>query len=251
VSDPLWEQAGRLHASRLFKTSSTEHAYAILLAGQEMGIGPTTALGNITVISGKPALGAALVGALIQRSGRYTYQVTEMTDQRVSIDFHERAMQFIPGGPQGENRKLGTSTFTLDDARKAGLAGSQTWKSYPRNLLVARALTNGARWYTPSVFAGAVYDPSELEAVQPAVAPGPPGGAPETSNGVDTAATLEQLLDRYGADAIVAATGGGIPATAEEVAAVAERLAQSPEAAGLPATGAVTEATVPTAEAET
>jgi hypothetical protein len=223
VSDPLWEQAGRLHASRLFKTQSAEHAYAVICCGQELGIGATTALANISVIQGKPSLGAALVGALIKRSGRYDYRVTQLTDQRAEVQF----LQANRGGTEGEGwRPIGVSEFSLDDARRAGLGGSQTWKSYPRNLLLSRALTNGARWYTPDVFAGAIYDPSELESPQPAVSVAP---APDTTNGTGGGVTLEQLLDRYGADAIVAATGGGIPATVEEVTAVAAQLeAQQP-----------------------
>ena len=151
-----------------------EQALAVILMGRELGIGPTTALSNIVIAAGKPTLGASLVGALIQKSGKYAYQVTEMTDQRVSIDFYETARHFIPGGPTGENRTLGTSTFTIQDAQRARLSGSQTWQQYPRNLLLARALTNGARWYCPEVFGGAIYDPEEL-GVSGVLAP-PEGG---------------------------------------------------------------------------
>lgn len=225
MSDPLWEQAGRLHASRLFQTTSTEHAYAVILTGQELGLGATTALANISVIQGKPSLGAALVGALIKRSGRYDYRVEELTDQRARV----RYLQRVPGaGPGREWEDIGGSEFTLDDARRANLGGSQTWKSYPRNLLLSRALTNGARWYCPDVFAGAIYAPDEL------VAGDATGGASDATSVATSAATsvatgngvptLEELLDRFGAEAIVAATGGGIPATAEEAAAVAAQL---------------------------
>ena len=160
--------ANDLHKSRLFKTGSVEQALAVILMGRELGIGPTTALSNIVIAAGKPTLGASLVGALIQKSGRYTYQVTEMTDQQVSIDFYSTARTAA---------KLGTSTFTLQDAQRARLSGSQTWQQYPRNLLLARALTNGARWYCPEVFGGAIYDPEEL-GVSGILAP-PEGGREE------------------------------------------------------------------------
>jgi hypothetical protein len=40
------------------------------------------------------------------------------------------------------------------------------WQKYPRNMLFARALTNGARWYCPGVYFGAVYSGDELAEVQ-------------------------------------------------------------------------------------
>lgn len=229
MSDPLWEQAGRLHASRLFRTTSVEHAYAIILTGHELGLGATTALANISVIQGKPSLGAALVGALIKRSGRYDYRVEEVTDQRARVRFLQR----LPGQSPGQEwEDIGGSEFSLDDAKRANLGGSQTWKSYPRNLLLSRALTNGARWYCPDVFAGAIYAPDELVASD---ATGDASGATSAATSAATsgatgngAPTLEELLDRFGADAIVAANGGAIPATEDELVAVAQRLAFQP-----------------------
>jgi hypothetical protein len=60
------------------------------------------------------------------------------------------------------DKSIGISTFSLDDARRAGLTSNPTWKSYPRNMLFARALSNGARWFCPDVFNGPVYTPEEL-----------------------------------------------------------------------------------------
>jgi len=225
--EQLRQLAEALHKSRLWKTGSIEQALAVILMGRELGIGPTTALSNIIISAGKPTLGASLVGALIQKSGRYSYKVTEMTDQQVSIDFFE--------GP----RPLGTSTFTLQDAQRARLSASQTWQQYPRNLLLARALTNGARWYTPGVFGGAVYDPEEF--ATPGVLPPPveeiptdatftPAPSPSLSE-----ATIEGLLAEYSAEQIVAANNGRLPATEEELRAVAGRLEHIRELGGEPA----------------
>ena len=56
---------------------------------------------------------------------------------------------------------LGVSTFTAADARKAQ---TQNMGKFPRNMLHARALTNGCRWYCPDVFGGPIYTPDELGA---------------------------------------------------------------------------------------
>ena len=230
--EQLRQLAEALHKSRLWKTGSVEQALAVILMGRELGIGPTTALSNIIISAGKPTLGASLVGALIQKSGKYGYTVTEMTDQQVSVEFFEKLANYNGQGV----RQLGTSTFTLQDAQRAGLAQSQTWRSYPRNLLLARAITNGARWYCPEVFGGAVYDPEELGAA-PGVLPPPIDEAPidvpytpspslsETTPEV----TIEGLLEHYSAEQIMVASGGKLPSTEEELRAVADRLESAVE----------------------
>jgi hypothetical protein len=230
--------AGDLHKSRLWKTGSVEQALAVILMGRELGVGPTTALSNITIAMGKPTLGYALVGALIQKSGRYGYRVLEMNDRQVSIEFYESTTLPATGG--AGTRMLGVSTFTVEDAQRAGLLqqrGAGAWDKYLRNMLLARALTNGARWYCPGVFGGAVYDPEEFGlAGVPGTLPAPvpdeePVDAIYTPSSNAGGVTIQALLERYSADQILAANGGDLPATDDELRAVAERLRADDEAA--------------------
>jgi hypothetical protein len=232
----LHRLANDLHKSRLFKTGSVEQALAVILMGRELGIGPTTALSNIAIAAGKPTLGAALVGALIQKSGKYGYTVTEMSDTGVSVEFFEKLANYNGQGV----RNLGTSTFTLQDAQRARLSQSQTWQQYPRNLLLARAITNGARWYCPEVFGGAIYDPDELGlagVLSPpeGEAPDPTGSAPHASpskgEAVDAefvpngeAWTIEGLLEVWSAEDILAANEGQLPGTDADVERVHQEL---------------------------
>src|SRR6185437_4756284 len=59
---------------------------------------------------------------------------------------------------------LGDSIFTAEDGKLAGLAHGDNWRKYPRNMLFARALSNGARWYCPELFSGLTpYLPEEVE----------------------------------------------------------------------------------------
>ena len=155
--------------------------------GRELGIGPTTALSNIIISAGKPTLGAALVGALIQKSGKYGYTVTEMSDQACRVEFFEKLANYNGQGV----RNLGTSIFTLADAQRAGLATARPGSQYPRNLLLARAITNGARWYCPEVFGGAVYDPEEM-GIAGSLAP--PEGEDATGSAPDTPSPLKAPL---------------------------------------------------------
>ena len=54
------------------------------------------------------------------------------------------------------------SEFTIEDAKKAG---TQNLDKFARNMLYARSMSNGVRWYCPDVFTSSVYTAEELGAV--------------------------------------------------------------------------------------
>ncbi len=120
-------------------------------AGAEMGIPPFAAMSGIHIIQGKPTIGAGLMAATVKGSGKYDYRVKDSTEKICSIDFF-----------QGKE-KLGNSTFTLEDAKKAG---TKNLDKFPKNMLFARAMSNGQKWYCPDVFAGPVYVPEEMESIK-------------------------------------------------------------------------------------
>lgn len=126
---------------------SAAQAVVKILAGQEIGIPPFAAMSGIHIIQGKPAIGAGLMAASVKGSGKYNYKVTEQTEKICSIDFY-----------QGKEL-IGNSTFTEADAKKAG---TKNMDKYPKNMLFARAISNGIKWFTPDVFSGPVYTPEEL-----------------------------------------------------------------------------------------
>jgi hypothetical protein len=61
----------------------------------------------------------------------------------------------------GEYVEIGESRFTAKDAQAAG---TQNMAKFARNMLFARAMSNGAKWYTPDIFGGPVYTPEEMGA---------------------------------------------------------------------------------------
>lgn len=150
---------GMLARSRYFQDASQEaQAVAKILAGQELGIPPVAAMTGIHVISGRITLSANLIASAIKRSYKYNYRVREMTESICKIEFLETFTQ--PGQlPQWES--IGVSEFTIRDAQKAG---TKNLDKFPRNMLFARAMSNGARWYCPDVFNGPIYTPEELGA---------------------------------------------------------------------------------------
>jgi hypothetical protein len=142
------------HQSGLFTDiRGAAQATTKIIAGQELGIPPFAAMNGFHIIKGKAAMGANLIGATIKRSGKYDYIVREMTTELCVIEFFQSI--------EGKRESIGKSEFTIADAKKAG---TQNLDKYPRNMLFARAISNGARWYTPDVFLGPIYTPEELGA---------------------------------------------------------------------------------------
>jgi len=149
-------ELGNLLAKSGYFKDATDAAQAVVkvLAGQELGFGPVASMTGIYIVKGRVTLSANLLGAAIKRSGRYDYHVGHLDDTECAIGFF--------AGSGDERRQIGISTFTIDDAKRAGLINGDNWKKYPRNMLFARALSNGAKWYCPDVFGGPIYTPDEL-----------------------------------------------------------------------------------------
>src|SRR4029077_8382708 len=96
-----------------------------------------------------------------------------------------------------------SSVFTLEDAERAGLKGDN-YRKFPRNMLFARAITNGARVHCPEVFVGAVYTPDELVdgevVLEPSEPPEPPPdvspeGGPQRAPEATEAAPADPVPD--------------------------------------------------------
>ena len=142
---------GTVLAKSGFFSDTRDAAQAVVkvLAGQELGFGPIASMTGIYVIQNRISLSANMIAAAIKRTRRYNYRVTELTDEKCRIVFTENGQE------------VGESTFTRQDATKAG---TKNMDKFPRNMLFARALSNGAKWYCADIFGGPVYTPEELGA---------------------------------------------------------------------------------------
>lgn len=135
-----------------------DQAQAIVkvLAGREIGLTPLESMMNLYIVKNRVAASSKVIASLIKKSRAYDYKIVKLTDDECQIEF-------VKIGAEGVETSLGISTFTIKDAAKAGVVNGQNWKSYPRNMLYARAMTNGARWFCPDVYSG--YAEEELEGV--------------------------------------------------------------------------------------
>ena len=154
-TERLAEQAAK--SAYFADTRTASQALVKILVGREMGFSAMASIMGIHIVEGKPMVGAHLLAAAIRRSGKYGYEILEHTDKACRILFTEG------------KKKLGASVFTFQEAVDTGIAVARNgeiksnWAKSPRNMLFARALSNGYRFFTPDAIAMPAYVVGELE----------------------------------------------------------------------------------------
>lgn len=125
---------------------SQSQAVVKILAGKELGLSPFESMKNLYLVNGKLAIQSNALASLIKTSPKYDYKVDVITNEECKISFFEVV---------GDQKVLiGVSEFSLKDAAKCGIVNKDPWKNYPRNMLFARALANGVRFYCPDAACG-------------------------------------------------------------------------------------------------
>lgn len=148
--------------SGFFKdTKDASQAIVKVMAGAEMGFGPMASMGGIYIVKGKVSISANLMAAAVKRSRRYDYKIRAHNAEVCRIEFFDG------------KESLGVSEFTMKEAVAGKLhqdydqdtkqwKDKATWKNFPKNMLFARAISNGVKWYCPEITSGPVYTPDEL-----------------------------------------------------------------------------------------
>lgn len=166
-------------ASRFFGAQTPEQALMVMMAGRDLGLSYPQALRAFHVIDGKPSLSAQGMVAVCLQSGKCEYFEVQASSDTSATVVAKRI-----------NRPERSVTFTLDDARRAGLVGKGNWAKYPRSMLVARAQAALAREMFPDMLLG-LYTDDEQAGV--AASSSPPPVAVEVETPSPVPALLEQL----------------------------------------------------------
>lgn len=135
------------------EVNTPQKALVIMKAGRELGIPDTYALRNIHVVKGKPSCSSELLLALVRRTyGPGAIRVGKTSNTACTVQYREQGWDGIS-----------EYTFTIEDAKQAGVASSNTWRSYPAAMLRARCISAVVRFAFPEAIAG-LYTPEELGA---------------------------------------------------------------------------------------
>jgi hypothetical protein len=135
---------------------------AAILYGAEIGIGPMQALAKVDIVKGRPAPRAELARALALAAGHDLW-VEESTNTRVTV-----------AGRRRNSQNVQKVTWTMDDARKAGIANNPTYAKYPRQMLLARASAELVRQMCPEVLGGITVfaeEATDIDSDTPELAP--------------------------------------------------------------------------------
>jgi hypothetical protein len=159
-----WRFAEAVTGSRgsILPKAYREDPGAVLVAvnlGAAMGLSPAESLYRIHVVEGKPSASAELIAANVRRAGhRLRIKATNeaATVQIVRADDPEFVYEV---------------TWTMADAKRAGLAGKQVWQAYPQSMLRSRAVTECARTACPEALYGVIYATEEVQDITTTEAP--------------------------------------------------------------------------------
>jgi hypothetical protein len=114
----------------VFKGKAPDILIAVQM-GMEIGLKPLQALQNIAVINGRPTLWGDAVLAIVKASG---------TVERFTENWDEKTKTAICKARRKGDQDEIVRTFSMDDAKAAGLAGKQgTWQNYPKRMCQMRA----------------------------------------------------------------------------------------------------------------
>lgn len=216
--------------SGLFGLKNSQQALGLMLLCQAEGLHPAVAARDYHIISGKPALKAdAMLARFQSAGGRVEWR--KYADDEVSAVFSH---------PAGGSVEI---SWSLEQAKRAGLTGKDTWKQYPRQMLRARVISEGIRTVYPGVLVG-TYTPEEVAdfdtpVVQPATAieaqvveaapakPKPNGAAKAANKHLEALGIEDKSIRQALVGAILGRTlGSAAEVTADEWPHVAERLEQ-------------------------
>jgi hypothetical protein len=233
VTPAVWDFIGKMapviYESRIFGVSSAAAASAIMLKGYEIGLGFTASFELIQVVQGKPALSPRGALALLHNAPEIKeIKINRLTDANGKFTGYECYMKRSNGFEF-------TAAFTMENAKAANLIkGDSAWANYPENMCRARAIGFCADVVAPDICAGlttimkapeqygvALSDSGDIiDGTFAQNAPAATVESPVTRQGP----TLDQLVDQFGAEAVMNANNGTIPMTNEEVAACAGKL---------------------------
>ena len=121
------------------------------LAGRAFGWDVMASMRSFHVVEGTASMRPEAMLALVRAAGH-----------SVALDVSDGAVAAT--GVRSDNNDSHVAVFSMNDAKRAGLAGKHNWKTYPEAMLTWRAVSKLCRVLFPDVVLGAGMVPEELGA---------------------------------------------------------------------------------------
>lgn len=141
--------ASAIVKSGLFGMKTPDQALALMIVATAEGRHPGSVAADYHIIQGRASLKADTMLARFQQSGGRV-EWHDHTNEKVSATFTH---------PQGGSLRI---DWDMARAKAAGLGTKDNWRSYPRQMLRARVISEGVRATFPAVLNG-MYTPEEVQ----------------------------------------------------------------------------------------
>ncbi len=139
--DDMATMATAIAQSGLFGMKTADQALALMLVAQAEGMHPATITQDYDIIQGRACRKSHSLLARFQQMGG-------------KVDWHTLDRELADATfthPAGGSLRV---TWTIEQAKHAGLAGKDNWKKYPQAMLRARAISEGIRAVYPAAIGG-------------------------------------------------------------------------------------------------
>ncbi|WP_410652079.1 hypothetical protein [Amycolatopsis sp. cmx-4-54] len=150
---------------------------AIILYGQQLALTPMQSIQSIYVVNGRPSMSGQLWLSKVREAGHKAFvpcadcgeangdHAKNALGHRYKPDHdpHHCTVTIV----RGDDGETHTETFTWDEAVAAKLTNKDVWKSYPKRMLLWRAVSNCATIICPEVALGFGDEVDESELAKP------------------------------------------------------------------------------------
>jgi hypothetical protein len=240
LTPAVWQMLERI-GSAAFKAhiyqgiSSPEAAAMIMLKGYELGLGVSASFEFVKQIQGKFELIPRGALALIMDHPAIKSVEVNRLEEKGAYVGHECTIV-------RQNGFTYTARFSMVDAQKAGLVKPDSgYAKYPENMCMWRSVGFACDVAAADITAGMTtllkmpeaygvdldQQGNVIESTWTDATPVPATEQPKDEWKPEVTVTLEQLVNTYGADAILTANGGKLPMTDDELQAIAKTLGAS------------------------
>lgn len=109
--------------------------------GADLGMSVSESLMSFAPIEGRMSIYGKAVPSQARKHG-YRIKWDEVSDDKVTVTLTDP-----------NNGDKHTETYTMDDAKKAGLAGKNNWSKYPKDMMRHKCLARATGFFCPQVLA--------------------------------------------------------------------------------------------------
>jgi hypothetical protein len=156
----MQRMATSIAKSGIFGVKDADQALALMLIAHAEGRHPATVARDMDIINGRPSKKSEAILRDFQASGGRVEWIQRDDAAAIAIFSHPSAVKPLK------------VDWTLERAKKAGLAGKDMYAKYTRQMLSARCISEGCRATAPQS-TGGYYSPEEVREFDADLAPEP------------------------------------------------------------------------------